>query len=204
MNALQLLQQKAGVEPDGVFGPNTFRAAKQLLNLSDNGAVHFFAQLSHETGNFKRFEENLNYSAERLVAVWPKRFTAESAKAYHRNPEKIANKVYGGRMGNGDVNSGDGWKFRGRGAIQLTGRFNYQQFSVFVDDHSILENPDSVATKYAFDSAMNFFKKKNIWQLCEEGFSNEVIKLVTKVINGGTNGLGHRIELTNKYRGYLV
>ena len=203
MNALKLLQQAAGVKPDGVFGKNTFKAAQKLLNLTDNGAVHFFAQLGHETGGFKSFEESLNYSSDRLAVVWPNRFTKESAVPYHRNPEKIANKVYGGRMGNGDEASGDGWKFRGRGAVQLTGRFNYQAFSVFVNDHAILENPDSVATKYAFQSAMHFFSQKNIWQVCELGLDPRIIELITRTINGGLNGLAHRIELTEKYKKYL-
>ena len=119
-----------------------------------------------------------------------------------RQPERIANKVYADRLGNGDEASGDGWLFRGRGAIQLTGRFNYQKFSVYVDDFSIMRDPDPVADKYAFNSAMFFFRESKVWDLCDGGLHDDDIKQVTKKINGGYNGLDERIELTRKYEGY--
>ena len=106
-------------------------------------------------------------------------------------------------MGNGDESSGDGWKFRGRGALQLTGRFNYQQFSVFVDDHSILAEPDKVATEYAFQSAIHFFEKNGLWEICRLGLHDNVICELTRKINGGLNGIDHRIELTRKFEAYI-
>lgn len=203
--SLKLLQTMAGVTPDGKFGPNTFKAAKEYLGIeSDIAAVHFFAQTGHETGNFTKFVENLNYSADGLRATWPKRFPGNTADAYHRQPERIANKVYANRIGNGDEASGDGWKFRGRGALQLTGRENYQKFSVFVNDHhEVLQKPEKVENEYSFLSAMFFFKNKKLWEICEKGLDEATIKNVTQIINGGQNGIEHRIELTNKYKEYI-
>jgi putative chitinase len=205
MNALQLLQQKAGVKPDGIFGPATFNAAKLYLDIpSSIAAIHFFAQCGHETGNFKQFEENLNYSAEALLAVFGRYFSGmDQAMQYARKPEKIANRVYGNRMGNGDETSGDGYRFRGRGALQLTGRFNYQQFSAFVNDTEVLTNPDVVSTKYAFESAMHFFNKNGLWEIARLGLHDNVIRQMTRRINGGLNGIDHRIELTRKYESYI-
>jgi putative chitinase len=199
MNALRELQKRAGVTADGVFGPNTMRAAAALFDLTPLRAIHFFAQCAHETGNFRKFEENLNYSADGLRTVFRKYFTPAQAAQYARQPERIANRVYGNRMGNGPEESGDGWKFRGRGALQLTGRNNYQLFSAYVDDAEILEDPAPVATAYAFDSALYFFGKNNLWQICDNGTDDAAIKTLTKRINGGTNGLEHRTELTRKF-----
>lgn len=204
MNALQLLQQQAGVKPDGVFGPATFKAAAAFLGLGKTKAVHFFAQCAHETGNFRTFEENLNYSAKGLLAIFSRHFTPEQAAQYARKPEAIANRAYRYRMGNGPEESGDGWKFRGRGALQLTGRNNYQLFSAYVNDATILQNPDSVATDYAFQSALYFFEKNRLWSICEQGTDDNVIRTLTKRINGGHNGLEHRTELTKKYAGWTV
>jgi putative chitinase len=203
MNALQELQQAAGVKPDGIFGPATFKAASALLGLSGPKAVHFFAQCAHETGGFKLFEENLNYSAKALHLVFHKYFPdMVTAEAYARKPEAIANRAYGNRMGNGPEESGDGWKFRGRGALQLTGRNNYQLFSAFVNDETLLQDPEPVAGKYAFQSAIYFFEKNRLWSICAQGLDVETITKLTKRINGGTNGLAHRIELTKKYEKY--
>jgi len=201
--SLELLQRQSGVEDDGKMGPNTFNAASKFLEIPTRfRAIHFFAQCEHETGHFRSFTENLNYSASGLRATWPNRFNEPTSIEYMRNPQRIANKVYADRMGNGDEASGDGWLFRGRGAIQLTGRFNYQKFSVYVDDHEVMKNPDIVAEKYAFNSAMFFFRQAKIWDICDEGIDEDVIKRVTKAINGGYNGLSDRIERTKKYAGY--
>lgn len=204
MNALQHLQQRAGTAPDGVFGPATFKAAAKLFDLNHSRAAHFFAQCAHETGNFRRFEENLNYSADGLRTVFRKYFTPEQAAQYARQPERIANRVYSNRMGNGPEESGDGWKFRGRGALQLTGRNNYQLFSAFVDDTKLLDDPQPVANKYAFDSALYFFGKNQLWQICDQGTDENAIRTLTKRINGGHNGLEHRIELTRKYAEWTI
>lgn len=204
MNPLQELQQRAGVKPDGDFGPATFKAAAALLGLNKLCAVHLFAQCAHETGGFTSFEENLNYSADGLRSVFRKYFTPEQAAQYARQPERIANRVYANRMGNGDEQSGDGWKFRGRGALQLTGRTNYQLFSAFVNDETILRQPELVYHKYAFESALYFFEKNNLWTICNQGTDANVVKLLTKRINGGTNGLEHRQQLTDKYNQWKV
>lgn len=201
--SLKLLQEAAGVKPDGKFGPATFKAAKKYLNLpSDIAAVHFFAQTSHETGEFALFEENLNYSKEGLLKTFGKYFNETTAAQYARNPEKIANRVYASRMGNGDEASGDGWKFRGRGAIQLTGRFNYQKFAEHMSDLTIVKDPDQVKNELSFVAAKWFFDKNGIFPLCKD-LSEDTIKKVTKIVNGGYNGLQHRQQLTNKYAAYL-
>ena len=196
---LQLLQEKVGSNPDGIFGKNTILSTSKFYKITEKQAVHFFAQISHETAGFKYFTENLNYSATGLRNTFSKYFPTNSlANLYARQPEKIANRVYANRMGNGDENSGDGWKYRGRGAIQLTGKANYKSFSDFIKDPEIMTNPDLIVTKYAFESAIYFFSKNKLWNLCTE-INEKCILDLTKRINGGTNGLAHRSELTYKY-----
>lgn len=149
----------------------------------------FIGQCMHESGGFKLLSENLNYSAKALMATWPSRFpTEEAANQYARNPEKIANKVYGGRMGNADESSGEGWKYRGRGIKQLTGKENYQRCAeaLGVD---LVENPDLLLEpKYAALSAGWFWNKHNLNDLADKGD----IETMTKRINGGLLGLDAR------------
>ena len=165
---------------------------------------HFLSQCAHESGNFKFLNENLNYSADGLRKIFPKYFpTIEAANKYARQPEKIANKVYGGRMGNGDEASGDGYRFRGRGFIQLTGKDNYAAFDKFVDD-DIMANPDLVATKYPLTSAAFFFHKNKLWDVCDKGHSHDVVLAVTKRVNGGTNGLADRQEKFDLFHNTLA
>jgi putative chitinase len=185
------LQTKLGLTPDGVFGPKTLKAAAAYFKLSNLRAAHFFGQIAHETGNFKVSTENLNYSAEGLLKTFGKYFTPETAKAYARQPERIANLVYGNRMGN--VASGDGYKYRGRGAIQLTGRANYEAFAKYINRPDVVTNPDIVATELAFESALFFFDK--LWAVCDTGD----VLAVTKRVNGGTNGLADRKAYTEKF-----
>ncbi|MBL4710688.1 MAG: glycoside hydrolase family 19 protein [Flavobacteriales bacterium] len=204
--SLKRLQELSGVTADGTFGPNTFRATSKFLGLTLHArAVHFFAQCGHESGNFKFYTENLNYSSKALRSVFGKYFpTTELAEEYARKPEAIANRVYANRMGNGDEASGDGWKFRGRGAIQLTGSNNYNQFSKHIGDDSIISNPEIVSTDHSFTSAQFFFEKNNLWSICDRGLDEDTIKQLTKRINGGYNGLEDRIKLTNKYSQYSL
>ena len=153
---------------------------------------HFLAQCAHESGNFKFVRENLNYSADGLRKIFPKYFpTNELAAKYARQPEKIANKVYANRMGNGDEASGDGFRFRGRGFLQTTGKNNYTAFDKFVED-DILANPDLVATKYPLMSAAFFFHTNKLWDICDKGHGHEVVLAVTKRVNGGVIGLADR------------
>jgi putative chitinase len=165
---------------------------------------HFLAQCAHESGNFKHIRENLNYSAEGLVKVFPKYFSKETALWYARKPEAIANVVYGGRMGNGDKNSGDGWKYRGRGFLQLTGKVNYQAFSNHIGDANIMINSDLVATKYALTSAAWFFETKKLWKICDEGLHSDIVKKVTLRVNGGYNGLADRLSKTTVLSNLIV
>ena len=203
--SLKSLQERAGVTADGAFGPGTMKAAMTLLKLTPIRAAHFFAQTSHETGGFKAFSENLNYSADGLNKIFPKYFknAGRNAAEYARNPEKIANIVYASRMGNGDPASGDGWKFRGRGALQLTGKANYEAFAKYLGNNEVLENPDLVATKYSFESAMFFFERNKLWAICDQGINDAAILALTKRINGGTHGLEDRKVKTYKYYGYV-
>lgn len=160
--------------------------------------THFISQCAHESTNFTRFSENLNYSTSGLLRVFSKYFNEDLANEYQRQPEKIANKVYGNRLGNGDEESGDGWKYRGRGAIQLTGYNNYQALS---DDlnYDFVNDPDSVATDYSLISAAWFFKKNNLLTICDLGSDVQTITRLTKRINGGVNGLDDRIANFNSF-----
>jgi putative chitinase len=198
------LQQKIGVTADGAFGPGTYKKAAAFYKLSPARAAHFFAQTAHESGNFKAFSENLNYGAKGLRGIFGKYFPNDAlARAYERKPAKIANRVYGNRMGNGDEASGEGFAFRGRGALQLTGKFNYSEFAKYVNRPDIMDNPDLVATELAFESALWFFDKNKLWGICDQGTGDAAILALTKRINGGTHGLDDRKAKTKKYAGWL-
>ena len=195
------LEKLKGHVPDAVIAQIPDTAAKfgitNVLRLA-----HFLAQCGHESGGFKAVNENLNYSADGLVKIFGKYFNATTAPAYARNPEKIANKVYSSRMGNGDEASGDGWKHRGRGYIQLTGKDNYSKFDKMVDD-DILGNPDLVATKYPLASAAFFFNSNGLWAICDKGADVATVTAVTKRVNGGTIGLDDRIKHFNEFYSLL-
>jgi putative chitinase len=202
--SLKSLQTKIGVGADGAFGPGTLKAAMAYYKMTPERAAHFFAQTAHESGNFKAFAENLNYGTSGLTTTFKKYFpTIEKALLYERKPEKIANLVYASRMGNGDEASGDGFKFRGRGALQLTGKDNYKVFSEYLKNPEIMTNPDLVATEFAFESAIFFFDRNKLWDICDKGVNKDTILALTKRINGGTHGLADREEKTLKYYGYL-
>lgn len=202
--AVRLFQKRIGTVPDGIWGKNTTRAAAEYWGLKSFEAANFFGQLAYETGNFKYFEENLNYSATGLRTVFPKYFKTQAIAAlYARKPEAIANRVYANRMGNGPEISGDGWKYRGRGAIQLTGKNNYMAFRQENTVSDIIQKPEEVATKYAFDAAMWYFDHNNLWRIAKRDISEGTIKRITKAINGGTNGLEARIKKVREYYGIL-
>jgi len=201
--SLKSLQEKIKVTADGAFGPGTMKKAMEFYKLTPVRAAHFFAQTAHETGEFKAFSENLNYSKEGLKSIFGKYFPGNLNELYARNPEKIANRVYASRMGNGDEKSGDGYKFRGRGALQLTGKENYDAFAKYLKKPEILTNPDLVATTYSFESAMFFFDKNKLWSICDKGINDAAILELTKRINGGTHGLEDRNTKTKKYYEYV-
>lgn len=157
--------------------------------------AHFISQLLHESGYFKYDEENLNYSSKALRRVFRKYFKTEDiARQYARKPSKIASRVYGGRMGNGPESTGDGWKYRGRGLIQLTGKDNYKRFALWMGEPSIVNNPDLVASDYGVYSAVFYWTVNNLNKVADR----DDVRLLTKRINGGYNGLDHRRELYKK------
>lgn len=166
--------------------------------------AHFLSQCGHESGGFRLTKENINYSAKGLLGLFKKYFPTEAkAKQYERKPEKIANLIYGGRMGNGPESSGDGYKFCGRGYIQLTGRDNYTAFTKSIGEDCVA-NPELVATKYALASAAWFFHKNGLHKLADLGATDEVVTKVTKRVNGGTIGLADRIKHFKEYHALLV
>ena len=201
--SLKNLQTKIGVTADGAFGPGTLKAAMAYYKMTPERAAHFFAQTAHETGGFKAFSENLNYSADGLQKIFGKYFPGLLEESYAKKPEKIANRVYADRMGNGSEATGDGWKYRGRGALQLTGKANYKAFSDYLKNPLVMEQPDLVAGELAFESAMFFFDKNKLWDICDKGVTKETILALTKIINGGTHGLADREEKSFKYYGLL-
>jgi len=164
--------------------------------------THFLAQCAHESGDFKLVVENLNYSADGLKKIFPRYFPGNLNESYARQPEKIANRVYSSRMGNGDEASGEGFKFRGRGYIQLTGKSNYAAFDKMVDEN-IIDNPDLVATKYPLMSAAFFFNTNNIWTICDRGADDDTVKKVTQRVNGGQIGILDRIKHFKEYYNLL-
>jgi len=165
--------------------------------------AHFLAQCGHESGGFRATQENLNYSAKGLNGTFKKYFPTEAAAApYAKNPQKIASKVYGGRMGNGPESTGEGFKFRGRGYIQLTGKENYTAFGKSINEN-ICENPDKVASSYALLSAAWFFSKNGLHKMADGGATDAVVTSITKRVNGGTIGLADRIKHFKEYYALL-
>ncbi len=200
LGPLAALQTKCGIAADGKWGPGTYKAARDYFKLTNNQAAHFFGQCAHESGGFKVFSENLNYSAQGLQGIFKKYFpNAAVAAQYARKPEKIANKVYGNRMGNGPESSGDGWRYRGRGPIQLTGKDNYTAFAKDIGRPDVLTNPDLVVSELAFESALWFFRKNGLLAIADKGVTDAVITQITKRVNGGTHGLDDRLKKTKQY-----
>ena len=174
---------------------------RYAIAASQKRMAHFFSQVLHESGCMRFDTENLNYSSKALRAVFGKYFRNEQeANAYARRPEKIANRVYANRMGNGSEESGDGWRYRGRGLIQLAGKSNYQAFAEWLGDQEVLNTPDVVASDYAVHSAVFYWDKNNLNEIADQ----HDIETMTKRINGGCNGLAHRRELFNKANGLLA
>jgi putative chitinase len=188
--------------PDAVLAQIPDTAAK--FNITNPlRLAHFLAQCGHESGGWKATSENLNYSSKGLMGIFKKYFpTLALAEQYARKPIAIASRVYGGRMGNGAEATQDGFKFRGRGYIQLTGKDNYSAFDKFVPEE-ILANPDLVATKYPLMSAAWFFNKNGLWAICDKGADQGTVTAVTKRVNGGTIGLPDRIKHFNEYYNLL-
>ena len=197
------LENLKGHIPDAVIAQIPDTAAKFEINTPLRLA-HFLAQCGHESGGFKATQENLNYSASGLKGIFSKYFKESGlAESYQRNPEKIASRVYGGRMGNGPESTGDGYKFRGRGYIQLTGKDNYTAFGKSINE-DMTANPDKVATNYALLSAAWFFTKNGLHKIADGGASDAVVTQITKRVNGGTIGLPDRIKHFKEYYSLLA
>ena len=192
------LDKLKGHIPDAVIAMIPDTAAKFQINTPLRLA-HFLAQCGHESGGFRVTQENLNYSAKGLNGIFKKYFPTEAAATpYARNPQKIANKVYSNRMGNGTEASGEGYKFRGRGYIQLTGKDNYTAFGKSIGEDMTV-NPDKVASSYALLSAAWFFSKNGLHKMADEGATDAVVTKITKRVNGGTIGLADRIKHFKEY-----
>lgn len=195
------IQKLKGHIPDAVIAqiPDTAKKFNITTNLR---LAHFLSQCGHESGGFKAVSENLNYSKDGLKKVFGKYFPDNLAESYAKQPEKIASRVYGNRMGNGDEASKEGYKFRGRGYIQLTGKANYTSFTKFIGEDCV-SNPDLVATKYPLASAAFFFDSNKLWSICDKGADDATVTAVTKRVNGGTIGLADRIKHFKEYYNLL-
>jgi len=195
------LEKLKGHIPDSVIAQIPETAKK--FNITNNlRLAHFLSQCGHESGGFKAVSENLNYSADGLKKIFGKYFPGNLNESYARQPEKIAARVYASRMGNGDETSKEGFKFRGRGYIQLTGKANYTNFTKFIGEDCIA-NPDLVATKYPLASAAFFFDSNKLWSICDKGFDDATVTAVTKRVNGGILGLQDRIKHFKEYYNLL-
>ncbi len=195
------IEKLKGHIPDAVLAQIPETAAK--FNITNNlRLAHFLAQCGHESGGFKAVSENLNYSADGLKKIFGKYFPGNLNESYARQPEKIASRVYASRMGNGDEASKEGFKFRGRGYIQLTGKANYTNFTKFIGEDCV-SNPDLVATKYPLASAAFFFDSNKLWSICDKGADDATVTAVTKRVNGGTIGLPDRIKHFKEYYNLL-
>jgi putative chitinase len=195
------IEKLKGHIPDAVIAQIPDTAKK--FNITNNlRLAHFLAQCGHESGGFKAVSENLNYSADGLKKIFGKYFPGNLNESYARQPEKIASRVYASRMGNGDETTKEGFKFRGRGYIQLTGKSNYTSFTKFIGEDCV-SNPDLVATKYPLASAAFFFDSNKLWAICDKGADDATVISVTKRVNGGTIGLADRIKHFKEYYNLL-
>ena len=195
------LDQLKQIVPNNPYIEHWYEAFCEILPDYDidtpQRVAAFLAQCAHESGGFDAVNENLNYSAAGLRKIFGKYFPGTLAESYARQPEKIASRVYADRMGNGNEASKEGWKYRGAGYIQMTGKDNYIKLGKFLGV-DLVSNPELVATKYPLASAAFFFDVNNVWKVCDLGSSDDVVKQVTKKINGGYNGLDDRQKWFDK------
>lgn len=201
MKYIKLFQEKHGLKNDGIIGKKTLTKFSEVYGLTSEQTAHVIGQTCHETGKFALGRENLNYSAKSLLKTFKTRFTELQALKLERQPIKIGNHVYGNRYGNTEEN--DGYRYRGAGAIMLTFKDNYRKFSEYINDPEIMVNADLVESKYFFEVAIYFFKVNNLLGIANKVDEATILK-ISKVINGGYNGIKERIEYTNKYYDMLV
>lgn len=191
------------VLPDSVWDELLEVVIKYKIN-SPSRMAHFIAQCAHESGNFQDTEENLNYSREALLRVFAKYFrNCPNIEPYVHNPVLIANRVYANRMGNGDEESGDGWRYKGRGYIQLTGKENYRAFDIAVSDN-IMSIPQLVATRYPLLSAAWFWNDRKLNDIADQGITEDQVADITKKVNGGYHGLESRSNYFDKFYQCLI
>ena len=201
--ALKVLQDKCGCKPDGSFGPNTAKGIVKHYDLSPEEGAHLLGQVVHESGSFKYVKENLNYSVKAMMKVWPSRFPdEESAEPYARNPKALAEKVYTGRMGNEPPSMAS--LYIGRGFLQLTGYNNVKAFAADMGKPEVINDPSLLEKEYAFDTAIWFFNSNGLFKLAREGVTDEIIKKITKRVNGGYTGLDDRNKETKKIYQWLT
>lgn len=203
MNYIKKFQNENGLIADGIIGKHTISKMKDVFGITSNTAIaHFLGQIAEETGNFMYGKENLNYSVRGLRNIFGRYFTYKESLAFAHKPKLIANRVYDDRNPKrinklGNIYDGDGWRYIGRGAIQITGRNKYQRFSEYIGEN-IMDNTFLAETKYFWQTALFVFNEYDIWK-----YTNKVniwnIKQITKKINGGYNGLQHRINLTKHF-----
>jgi putative chitinase len=196
------LDKLKGHVPDAVIAQIPDCIAKFQINTPLRLA-HFLAQCAHESAGFKATQENLNYSADGLNKIFGKYFKTVNAANYARQPEKIASRVYANRMGNGDEASKEGYKYRGRGYIQLTGKTNYSEFDKSIDE-DVVANPDLVASKYALLSAAWYWNSRALNNSADKGANDAAVTELTKKVNGGTIGLADRIKHFKEYYSALA
>lgn len=183
--------------PDQVYSELLDCCTQYLIN-NPYRMAHFLGQCHHESAGFLVREENLNYSLDALLRVFPKYFNTQNVAPYVRKPIEIASRVYADRMGNGSEESLEGWFYHGRGYIQLTGKNNYKAFNGKIPDNVVI-HPELVASKYPLVSAAWFWSINSINTVADNGIDQQTIADVTKKVNGGYNGLADRQTKTLKY-----
>lgn len=192
--SVKIIQKHVGAIQDGIIGNETLSKFRQKYGISKSMTAHFFGNIDHESGGFRIVRENMNYSASRLLQVFPRYFTKETATQYANKPDLIGNRVYGGRMGNAPD---EGYKFRGRGFLQLTGKNNYRAFGEYIGV-DLIDNPDLVATDYPLESAIFFFQSNKMFSLVDD-ISELSIQKVRRRVNGGLNGINDVRNKVHKY-----
>ena len=204
------VQQRCGCNPDGQFGPNSAKGIMDYYEMSPERAAHFLGQVCIESMNFQAVEENLNYSVDALMKVFGRYFkTRADAKPYSKNPRALANYVYMDKNRSeksklGNVDTDDGWIFRGRGFLQVTGRANVRKFASDMRLPDVMDEPQLISSHYPMESALWYFnKRRGLWKICDEGVSKDTCKRVTKSVNGGYNHLDERTNQTFKIYEWL-
>ena len=199
-------QKDNGIHPTGVISAATIQKMSEEWEMTPERLAHFLGQASVESAKFTEGVESNYYSPQTLMKLWKHRFPdVKSTYGIAFNPEAAANFVYGNRMGNGGPETGDGYRYRGRGSIQLTGKDNYKAFSQYVKDPMVVVKPDLVVEKYYWECGIWFFETNNIWRYCDVVDRDSIFK-VSGIVNTGSpykeaNHLDNRIKETEKYYG---